>query len=175
LVIAGVLAASMGTHSSAISSLASSVTHDLYASATGRSDPAHLLVVGRAFALGWGVLLMAAAVGFHFFTQGTTTPVVVLALSVASVTYGGLLGTYILAGRWPRAAGRDVIGALGVTMAVMLVVVFARPLAADGGIAWLAPVGRLAWPWYVPLGTALALLSGISFSYLPHTPSPRTA
>ena len=175
LVIAGVLAASMGTHSSAISSLASSVTHDLYASTTGRNDPAHLLTVGRAFALAWGVLLMVAAIAFHLFTRGTTTPVVVLALSIASVTYGGLLGTYILAGRWPRAAGRDVIGGLGITMAVMLFVVFAKPLAANAGLTWLAPVGRLAWPWYVPLGTALALLSGIFLSYLPRNPSPRTA
>ena len=39
LVIAGILAAAMGTHSSAINSLASSATHDLYASWTGRRDP----------------------------------------------------------------------------------------------------------------------------------------
>jgi hypothetical protein len=25
----------------------------------------------------------------------------------------------------------------------------------------LVPVARLAWPWYVPLGTALTLLIGI--------------
>ena len=39
LVIAGILAAAM---SSSISALASSVTHDLYASWTGRTDPTHL-------------------------------------------------------------------------------------------------------------------------------------
>ncbi len=49
LVIAGILAAAMGTHSSAINSLASSATHDLYASYTGRTDPVHLLRVGRLF------------------------------------------------------------------------------------------------------------------------------
>ena len=47
LVVAGILAAAMGTHSSAINSLASSVTHDLYAGWTGRRDPVHLLKVGR--------------------------------------------------------------------------------------------------------------------------------
>ena len=41
---------------------------------------------------------------------------VVLALSIASVTYGPLLGTYFLAGRWPRARGRDVVGAVAVTV-----------------------------------------------------------
>ena len=100
----------------------------------------------------------------------------VLALSIASVTYGGLLGAYILAGRWPRATGRDVVGAIAVTTAVMLVVIFAGVLAPLLPFPWLAALGRLAWPWYVPLGTSLALLSGIFLSYLPRTPPPpRTA
>ncbi|MEZ4457540.1 MAG: hypothetical protein R2882_13485 [Gemmatimonadales bacterium] len=46
-----------------------------------------------------------------------------------------------------------------VTVAVMLVVIFARRLAA-GGLEWLTPVGQLAWPWYVPLGTALCVATG---------------
>jgi hypothetical protein len=28
-------------------------------------------------------------------------------------------------------------------------------------------VGRLAWPWYVPLGTLLAVGTGVALSYLP--------
>ena len=91
-----------------------------------------------------------------------------LALSIASVTYGGLLGTYILAGRWPRARGRDAVGATALTIAVMLVVVFARRLSAHPLLAFLAPVGQLAWPWYVPLGTVLTLCTGVILSYLPH-------
>jgi SSS family solute:Na+ symporter len=90
----------------------------------------------------------------------------VLALSIASVTYGALLGTYLLAARWPRATGRDVVGAVTITVVVMLAVVFARRLA-ESGVEWLAPVGRLAWPWYVPLGTALACGTGVVLSYLP--------
>jgi hypothetical protein len=34
-------------------------------------------------------------------------------------------------------------------------------------LAWLEPVGRLAWPWYVPLGTLLAVGSGVLLSYVP--------
>jgi hypothetical protein len=94
--------------------------------------------------------------------------VVVLALSIASVTYGPLLGTYLLAGRWPRAQGRDVVGAVGFTVLVMLMVVFAKRLAVHPALDWLAPLGKLAWPWYVPLGTFLAVSSGIVLSYLPH-------
>lgn len=168
LVVAGILAAAMGTHSSAINSLASSVTHDLYASWTGRRDPVHLLQVGRLFSAAWGLILIGGALFFFGYTSQGDTPVVVLALSIASVTYGGLLGTYILAGRWPRARGRDALAATAATIAIMLVVVFAKRLAVHQGLAFLAPVGRLAWPWYVPLGTALTLSIGVAASYLPH-------
>jgi SSS family solute:Na+ symporter len=167
LVIAGILAAAMGTHSSAINSLASSATHDLYASWTGRRDPVHLLRVGRLLSAVWATGLVGGALFFHYFARGSDTPVVVLALSIASVTYGPLLGTYFLAGRWPRARGRDVVGAVAITVPVMLIVIFARRLAGSPALTWLEPVGRLAWPWYVPLGTLLAVGSGILLSYLP--------
>jgi len=167
LVIAGILAAAMGTHSSAINSLASSATHDLYASWTGRRDPGHLLKVGRLISAGWAMGLIGGALLFHASAGGGQTPVVVLALSIASVTYGPLLGTYFLAGRWARARGQDVVGAVAITVAVMLVVVFAKRLSAAAGLEWLEPVGRLAWPWYVPLGTLLAVGTGMLLSYLP--------
>ncbi|HZI76248.1 MAG TPA: sodium:solute symporter, partial [Gemmatimonadales bacterium] len=168
LVVAGILAAAMGTHSSAINSLASSATHDLYASWTGRQDPVHLLRVGRILSVIWAAGLIGGALFFHAVATGNDTPVVVLALSIASVTYGSLLGTYVLAGRWPRARGRDVVGAVATTVAVMLVVVFASRLASHAPFHWLAPVGRLAWPWYVPLGTLICVGVGIGLSYLPH-------
>jgi SSS family solute:Na+ symporter len=170
LVVAGILAAAMGTHSSAINSLASSATHDLYASWTSHRDPVHLLRVGRLFSAIWGSTLILGALFFHYLAGGGDTPVVVLALSIASVTYGALLGTYLLAAKWPRATGRDVVAAVLVTVVVMLVVVFAKGLATLAGLAWLEPVGRLAWPWYVPLGTFLAVGTGVVASYL-HEPA----
>jgi len=172
LVIAGILAAAMGTHSSAINSLASSATHDLYASWTGRTDPTHLLRVGRVISAVWALGLIAGALFFHATAGNGQTPVVVLALSIASITYGPLLGTYVLAGRWPRARGRDVVGAVAITVALMLLVVFAKRLAAMPGFGWLEPMGGLAWPWYVPLGTLLAVGSGIALSYVPGRSPP---
>jgi Na+/proline symporter len=157
LVIAGILAAAM---SSSISALASSVTHDLYASWTRRSDPIHLFKVGRAFSAAWGVGLILMALAFHYSAVQRDTPVVVLALSIASVTYGVLLGGYLLAAV-AGSRGADVIVAALITMPTMLVVLFARALAVREGLEWLAPAGRLAWPWYVPLGTLLMVATGI--------------
>ena len=169
LVIAGILAAAMSTHSSAINAMASSLTHDFYVALSGQRDPAHLLRVGRLFSALWGVALVAGALGFYAYSSGTDTPVVVLALSIASVTYGALLGTYILAGRWPDARSRDVVAGTIVTVVVMLGVVFAGRLAPLPGLGWLAPAARLAWPWYVPLGTLLTLAVGMTTSALPAT------
>lgn len=156
LVIAGILAAAMSTIASSINALASSVTHDLYATWTGVRDPIRLLAVGRRVSLAWGVALVLAALGFHALTRSTDTPAVVLALSIASVTYGALLGAYILAGAPRRIGGTDVIRGATVAMAFMLVTVFASRLSLLGFPA-LATLGKLAWPWYVPLGTLITL------------------
>ncbi|MGH7584303.1 MAG: sodium:solute symporter [Gemmatimonadales bacterium] len=156
LVIAGILAAAMGSHSSAISALASSFTHDLYATWTGVRDPDRLLRVGRVVSFVWGTALMAMAVGFYVWTAGTNTPVVVLALSIASVTYGALLGVYLLSAAGPAMRGIDAIRGASVAMAVMLMTIFASRLAA-AGLTALAPLGRLSFPWYVPMGMLLTL------------------
>jgi SSS family solute:Na+ symporter len=140
LVIAGILAAAMSTISSSISALASSMTNDLYATWSGRSDGAHLLRVGQAFSLLWGVLLTGAALGFHALATSRDTPVVVLALSVASVTYGALLGSVLLTRT--HVAGRDLITGAALSVAVMLGVVLGT---------------RLSFLWTVPLGTALTV------------------
>ena len=103
---------------------------------------------------------MVGALLFLAFDREGKTPVVVLALSVASIAYGSLLGTYLLAGQWSRANGRDVITGAAVSLAVMLAVFFAKALAQRPGLEWLTPVGKLAWPWYVPLGTGLTVAVG---------------
>lgn len=148
LVVAGLLAAAMGTHASAINSLASASTHDFYASLSGRHEPEHLLRVGRGLTLFWAVALVVMAMLF----PDRQTPVVELALKIASLTYGALLGTYILGGFWPRARERDIIVAMVVAVAVMTPVVLSWPFALLPG---------LAWPWDVPLGTAITVAVGM--------------
>lgn len=155
LVIAGILAAAMSTLSSSINALASSLTYDIYATYSGVTDPARLLRFGRRVSLMWGTALILGALGFDAFAAGSNTPVVVLALSIASVTYGALLGAYLLAGLSEKLAGRDVILGTAVTVVVMLVTIFAKRLSPT--FPFLTPLGELAWPWYVPMGTAITV------------------
>src|SRR3989442_630432 len=153
LVVAGILAAAMSSHASAVNSLASASTHDFYAPLTGRQDPAQLLWVGRWLTLLWTAVLVAGAMAF----RNQNTPVVQLALSIASVTYGSLLGTYVLGGMWPRARQIDVIIAIVVSVLLMTPVVLGAVIP-HFPIRWLP---GLAWPWYVPLGTAATVAVGI--------------
>jgi solute:Na+ symporter, SSS family len=156
LVVASVLAAAMSTVASSLNSLASATTHDFYAPIAKRTDPAHLLRVGRATTLAWAAILVGGAMLF----RSRDTPVVELALSVASITYGGLLGTYLLGGFWPRARERDVVIAVLVTTAFMVTVVLGWPVRIFEG---------LAWPWYVPLGTVATLVVGMASSAIRRT------
>jgi Na+/proline symporter len=161
LVVAGILAAAMGSTSSALNSLASATTHDYYAPLRGRvGDDRHLLRAGRLFTLAWAALLIGGALLF----PGRDTPVVVVALSIASLTYGALLGAFILA-RFERVRERDVVIALVAASLAMSIVVFAGPIGrAVGEPGWLMTLARLAWPWYVPLGTLLTVVTGLACS-----------
>jgi solute:Na+ symporter, SSS family len=181
LVVAGILAAAMGSTASALNSLASATTHDYYAPLAHRQgDELHLLRAGRLFTLGWAVLLIGGAL----LMRHRDAPVVVVALSIASLTYGALLGAFGLA-RIPRIRERDAVTALLAGSAVMAVVVFAGPIG-DGlrhpaileslaGLGWpwhvtmglakiLEDLASLAWPWYVPMGLVITMGIGLASS-----------
>jgi SSS family transporter len=174
LLLAAVLAATMSTHSGAINSLAASSTHDIYLPITGRdpNDP-RTLRVGRIFALIWGIVLTGGAL---LFPKNQQTPVVVIALSIASFTYGGLLGGFFLAIFWRRARQRDAILGMSVGIAAMSFIVFAKQImAAVPALApLLKPLSTIAYPWYVLIGTTITMTVGI-LSSLTHPPAPRAA
>ena len=171
LLLAAIIAATMSTHSGAINSLAAASTHDIYMPLTGRTaeDPITFRA-GRRFALLWGVVLTGGALLFR--EQGT--PVVVVALGIASFTYGGLLGVFFLGNFWRRATQRDAILGLCVGITAMAFVVFAARISSafPAMAQTLGPFARIAWPWYVLIGTSITMIVGIASS-LSHPPPQR--
>lgn len=163
IVIAAILAAAMSTVSGSLNALAASTLHDLYAPLRGAPAGAEGLRLSRVFTLGWAVVLVGGALLYR--AEGT--PVVVIALSIASFTYGGLLGGFFLAMLWPRAIQRDAVTGMGVGIFVMSIVVFAGRLAAAFPALSdpLAPFTGIAWPWFVLIGTTVTLLVGIVSSF----------
>jgi len=172
LLLAAILAATMSTHSGAINSLAAASTHDIYLPLTGRApeDP-RTLQVGKLLALFWGVVLTSGAL---LFPQNSKVPIVVVALSIASFTYGGLLGGFFLGIFWRRARQFDAILGMSVGILAMSFIVFAKQMsAAFPALApTLAPLAAIAWPWYVLIGTAITMAVGIISSLIRPTPSP---
>jgi SSS family solute:Na+ symporter len=157
LATAGILAAAMSTIGSSLNSLASSATHDWYSPLTGVTDDRRLLRVGRAFTVAWAAVLIGGALLF----QRRDAPVVVIALSIASLTYGALLGAFILA-RFRNVRETDAVWAIAGGSLIMAVVVFAGPLGRVTGepavLRWLA---ALAWPLFVPIGTVVTVAIGL--------------
>ena len=111
LMVAGILAAAMSTISSSINALASSVTHDLYASWTGVTDPVRLLKLGRVFSALWGVALIGAALLFHRICAAAATR---RWWSWRSPSRRSPTARCSAPTSWParvaRARGRDVVG-----------------------------------------------------------------
>ena len=170
LVVAAILAAAMSTVSGSLNSLSAATTQDLYVPLTGRSaDDPSLLRTARRITLGWAVVLIGGALLYR--SQGT--PVVVVALSIASFTYGGLLGGFFLGLATRRANQRDALTGMSVGIATMTVVVFAPQLSAayPSLASTLGPLAHIAWPWYVLIGTAITMTVGILSSFT-HAPSP---
>ena len=166
LLLAAVIAATMSTHSGAINSLAAATTHDIYMPLTGRTaDDPVTFRAGRRFALIWGVVLTGGAL---LFPDNPQTPVVVIALGIASFTWGGLLGVFFLGNFWPRARQRDAILGLSIGIIVMSFVVFASRISGwfPSMAATLGPFARIAWPWYVLIGTSITMIVGILSSLL---------
>jgi SSS family transporter len=165
LIVAAIIAATMSTHSGAINSLAATTTHDIYLPLTRRTaDDPQTLRVGKLFTLVWGVVLTFGALLF----RQEDTPVVIVALKIASFTYGPLLGGFFLGIFWPRARQRDVIAGMSVGIVGMALIVFADQLVDVYPVLTntLGPLSRIAWPWYVLIGTSITILVGVFSSLL---------
>lgn len=170
LIIAAVLAAAMSSFSGSMNSLAAATTHDIYLPLSGRvSTDAKALRMGKVFTLVWGLLLLTAALLYR--QQGT--PVVVVALSIASFTYGGLLGGFFLGMLWRRAIQRDAILGMATAIVIMSFVVFAKQIAPvfPSYHETFTSLSRIAWPWYVLIGTSITMIVGVLSSFTHSAPT----
>jgi len=167
--VAGVFSAAMCSESSALNSLASALAHDVVGPIRGKAalEGERGLALGRWLTLLWSVLLAALAVGFSLLRGNQ--PAVQVALGLASVTAGGLLGAFLLALYAARARESDLLWAVSASVAFMM----ALWLGSKG---WLPfALGRkIAWPWYSLIGSALTLSGGWLLS-LRHGPGDSAA
>ena len=122
LLIAGVLSAAMSTHSSAINALASSTVNDILG---GQAS----LTFSRIISLIWAALLIIIALLFNTDNKA----IVMVGLEIASFTYGGLLGLFLLS----KSKHNFHPASLG------------TGLLASMGIVFILKFFGLAWTWYI--------------------------
>lgn len=148
LMIAAMLATAMSTSSAALNSLASSSIHDFYkAFIRPDADEKHYLRMSRLVTLGWGAVIIGFALGAQYFERS----VLELALSVASVPYGSLLGIFLLGVLSKTASARSTfIGAL-VGLAVLSTVMLFT---------------EVAWTWYTAIGATTTFTCGMALTWL---------
>jgi len=159
LIVAGILAAMMSTVASSLNSLASAATHDVYAPLAGRvGDEDHLLRVGRRFTLIWAVVLVGGAMLFQLVQQGT--PVVVIALQIASFTYGGLLGAFVLGVLDSRATQRDVLIGMTVAIASTAALWAFRQFGTLTQLGWAGRLLAFDPLWFSLVGSLITLVVG---------------
>ena len=164
LLLAGIIAAAMSSLSSSLNSLASSSMLDIYQRFRPQAASAQQsLRVARLFTLGWGLLFIVFASLF----EDTQNPVVELGLAIASFTYGGLLGAFLL-GLWAkRATQKDAIVAFLISIGTMVVIIFGLWYSpSDGWFFRFAPaeaevaareLRAIGWPWYTVLGSLITV------------------
>jgi len=146
IIIAGLFAAAMSTLAGSMSSLASSTVHDLYIPFLGKDiDEAKKLKVSRVFTVLWAVMLIFAAL----FFMNTSRAVVELALSIASFTYGGLLGTFLLGVLNKKAKEKEALSGFTVGILTMIVVISLK---------------IVAWTWFTLIGVIATLFVGTLLS-----------
>lgn len=150
LLIAGVFAAAMSSLSSSINSLASAAAYDFWAPLVGaRENDARILRAGRLFTLIWAGLLIGTAVAYVPFGEDATA--VEVALTIASLVYGGFLGAFLLGILDPRGSQAGIIAGMSVGIVTVTAI-------------WTLGGGAVGWPWFVPIGTAVTLAVGAVMS-----------
>jgi len=148
LLIAGVFAAAMSSLSSSINSLASASAYDFWAPLTNSvDDEFRTLRAGRVLTLIWALLLIGVAILYIPLSADSTA--VEVALTIASLVYGGLLGAFAL-GLWRNPVSQGaVIGGMTTGIGVVTSI-------------WIFIPGRVGWPWFVLIGTFVTLLVGLA-------------
>jgi len=147
-IIAGLFAAALSTLAGSISSMASSTVLDLYKPrARAGLTPAQELRASRLITVFWAGLLILSAL----FFMNTSHAVVELALSIASFTYGGLLGTFLLGLLFKKPREEDALAGFVGGILVMVTVI---------------SLNLVAWTWFTLIGVIATLAIGVGVSAL---------
>ncbi|RNC84714.1 MAG: sodium:solute symporter [Balneola sp.] len=155
LIVAALFAAAMSSLSSSLNSLASATTFDFYKPYFSKENNAEKdLMISRRITLVWGVILTVSALIFAYLQlqEGERPTVVELGLGIASYTYGGLLGAFLLGMFFTKPTTKDaLIGFFAGLISLLFLV--------NGPVQQILPGEGLiiAWPLYTLVGSLIVI------------------
>ena len=159
LLIAAILAAAMSNLSAALNSLSSTTVVDLWMSWRPAADDAERGRVARGSTFFWAIVLFAIAI--YAVHAGGKGHVVEIGLSIASVSYGALLGVFLLGTVNPRATQTGAI--FGMVLGFLTNVTLWQhpsPLLIRFPMFGPITIPHIAFTWYVLIGSAVTFLVG---------------
>jgi len=137
---------------SPLGSLSASFVTDIYRPLLAKgATERHYLLVSRVSVAAFGVILALLAYGFSFFDK-----ILWLAFKIAGVTFGSLLGVFLLGLLTRRSANRaNVVAMVAMALVNLVLLVLAETNVIPLGWSWLVIWGTagtiaLAWllgPW----------------------------
>ena len=147
IIIAGLFAAALSTLAGSITSLSSSTMLDLYLPFKKSLDEKKDLLISKLLTIFWTVMLIFSA----FIFMGSPKAVVELALSIASFTYGGLLGTFLLGLSNKKIKQNHA---------------FAGFISAIIFMSFIIVFKVVAWTWFILIGVCITLFVGNLFEMI---------
>lgn len=141
IMVAAILSAAMSTLSSSLNSLASTTVVDFLGPFFGKKIGEHnQLRLSRWITVFWGVVLLIPAI----LSRGVKS-VLEVGLTIASITYGSMLGVFLLGVLTKKANQKGSIFGMAVGLASMLSI-------------WY--FGSIAFTWYVLIGVVITFTTG---------------
>ncbi|MEX1063407.1 MAG: sodium:solute symporter [Balneolaceae bacterium] len=157
LIIAALIAAAMSSLSSSLNALASATTFDILKPRFGSQwSPEKELGISRRATIFWGIVLTGSALLFTWLQlSGEDRPAIVeLGLGIASYTYGGLLGVFLLGLLFTKPDKTDALAGFFTGLISLLFMV-------EGPVSNLLPGNPLAvaWPLYTLAGGLIVIFA----------------
>jgi len=181
LIIAGVFATMMGSTSAALNALATSFVRDFYEPyiAKDTTDDRRTVSVARWATVVFGLLMVVVATAAAYAVLQTNITIIPLALGILGYTYGSLLGMFLL-GVLTKRRGEDRMNVVAMVLGFVAVLVLCKvevPAIEIGSLLQGQVVPcmwkfggilpdwwpKIAWPYYVLVGTLVSFFWALLF------------
>ena len=160
LVVAAIFAAAL---SSSLNSIAATAINDLYKPFAGEVSDKKLLRLSGWLTVIVGIIQIIVAIAF----MKTGDSALNLALAVASLFNGPVLGVFLVGSFMKRARENHALTGMLVSTAFMLYIL----LAFNG----IVPGPKIAWPWYALIGSVITVaITHIATLIIPSTTNEAT-